>query len=165
MGPGFEPLRVYEVRRFVARQGGGLFYIQAITFTILYTHFFTPTNPSTQHYSRYPIKYQTNKSDELKTQTRHNLYHADALEAEMRFKFLQYGIYVDLGTGKGYKRGNGGDLKFLGKDYRKEHNLGKAREPRPWFSKSWYISTQVIKDDYARFDGDKFVGIMDDLGK
>ena len=34
-------------------------------------------------------------------------------------------------TGKGYKRGNGGDLKFLGKDYRKEHNLGKAREPRP----------------------------------
>ena len=40
----------------------------------------------------------------------------------MRFKFLQYGIYVDLGTGKGYKRGNGGDLKFLGKDYRKEHN-------------------------------------------
>ena len=39
----------------------------------LYTHFFTPKNPSTQHYSRYPIKYQTNKSDELKTQTRHNL--------------------------------------------------------------------------------------------
>ena len=50
-------------------------------------------------------------------------------------------------------------------DYRKEHNLGKAREPRPWFSKSWYISTQVIKDVYARFVGDKFVGIMDNLGK
>ena len=27
-------------------------------------------------------------------------------------------------TGKGYKR-DGGDLKFLGQDYRKEHNLGK----------------------------------------
>ena len=64
-------------------------------------------------------------------------------------------------TGKGYKRGNGGDLIFLGKDYRKEHNLGNAREPRPWFSKSWYISTQVIKDVYARFVGDQFVGIMD----
>ena len=73
MGPGFEPLRVYEVRRFAERQGGGLFCIRAIAFTILYTHFFTPKNPSTQHYSRYPIKYQTNKSDELKTQTRHNL--------------------------------------------------------------------------------------------
>ena len=68
-------------------------------------------------------------------------------------------------TGKGYKRGNGGDLIFLGKDYRKEHNLGKARETRPWFSKSWYISTQVIKDVYARFVGDQFVGIMDNLGK
>ena len=68
-------------------------------------------------------------------------------------------------TGKGYKRGNGGDLIFLGKDYRKEHSLGKTREPRPWFSKSWYISTQVIKDVYARFVGDQFVGIMDDLGK
>ena len=64
---------MYEVRRFAERQGGGLFCIQAIAFTILYTHFFTPKNPSTQHYSRYPIKYQTNKSDELKTQTRHNL--------------------------------------------------------------------------------------------
>ena len=56
-------------------------------------------------------------------------------------------------------------MKFLSKDYRKEHNLGKAREPRPWFSKSWYISTQVIKDVYARFVGDQFVGIMDNLGK
>ena len=89
----------------------------------------------------------------------------EEIGGQMAFQFLQYGIYVDLGTGKGYKRGNGGDLKFLGKDYRKEHKLGKAREPRPWFSKSWYFSTQVIKDVYARFVGDKFVGIMDNLGK
>ena len=89
----------------------------------------------------------------------------EELGGQMAFKFLQYGIYVDLGTGKGYKRGNGGDLEFLGKDYRKQHNLGKARKKRPWFSKSWYISTQVIKDVYARFVGDKFVGIMDNLGK
>ena len=68
-------------------------------------------------------------------------------------------------TGKGYKRGNGDALKFLGKYYRKEHNLGKTREPRPWFSKSLYISTQVIKDVYERFVGDQFVGIMDNLGK
>ena len=89
----------------------------------------------------------------------------DDAGGQMAFQFLQYGIYVDLGTGKGYKRGNGGDLEFLGKDYRKQHKLGKARKKRPWFSKSWYISTQVIKDVYARFVGDKFVGIMDNLGK
>ena len=82
---------------------------------------------------------------------------------QMAFKFLQYGIYVDLGTGKGYKRGNGGELEFLGKDYRKQHKLGKARKKRPWFSTSWYVSTQVIRDVYARLVGDHFVGIIDNL--
>ena len=92
-----------------------------------------------------------------------NGFAMDEMGGQMAFQFLQYGIFVDLGTGKGYKRGNGGDLEFLGKDYRKQHNLGKAREPRPWFSKSWYISTQVIRDVYAHLVGEKFVGIMDNL--
>ena len=92
-----------------------------------------------------------------------NGFSMDEMGGQMAFQFLQYGIYVDLGTGKGYKRGNGGDLEFLGKDYRKQHNLGKARKKRPWFSKSWYISTQVIRDVYAHLVGEKFVGIMDNL--
>ena len=87
----------------------------------------------------------------------------DEAGGQMAFKFLQYGIYVDAGTGKGYKRGNGGDLEFLGKDYRKQHKLGKARKKRPWFSTSWYVSTKVIRDVYARLVGDQFVGIMDNL--
>ena len=37
----------------------------------------------------------------------------DEMGGQMAFQFLQYGIFVDLGTGKGYKRGNGGDLKLL----------------------------------------------------
>ena len=92
-----------------------------------------------------------------------NGFAIDEMGGQMAFKFLQYGIYVDLGTGKGYKRGNGGDLEFLGKDYRKQHNLGKARKKRPWFSTSWYVSTKVIRDVYARLVGEKFVGIMDNL--
>ena len=87
----------------------------------------------------------------------------DEMGGQMAFQFLQYGIFVDLGTGKGYKRGNGGELEFLGKDYRKQHNLGKARKKRPWFSTSWYVSTKVIRDVYARFVGDQFVGIMYNL--
>lgn len=87
----------------------------------------------------------------------------DEMGGQMAFQFLQYGIFVDLGTGKGYKRGNGGELEFLGKDYRKQHNLGKARKKRPWFSTSWYVSTKVIRDVYARLVGEKFVGIMDNL--
>ena len=87
----------------------------------------------------------------------------DEMGGQMAFQFLQYGIFVDLGTGKGYKRGNGGELEFLGKDYRKQHNLGKARKKRPWFSTSWYVSTKVIRDVYARLVGEKFVGIMDNI--
>lgn len=48
--------------------------------------------------------------------------------ANMVFQFLEYGIYVDLGVGNGYRHGNGGDLEFLGRAYRYEHHLGKARE-------------------------------------
>lgn len=92
-----------------------------------------------------------------------NGFAMDELGGQIAFQFLQYGIFVDLGTGKGYKRGNGGDLEFLGKDYRKQHNLGKARKKRPWFSTSWYVSTKVIRDVYARLVGEKFVGIMDNL--
>lgn len=92
-----------------------------------------------------------------------NGFAMDEMGGQMAFKFLQYGIFVDLGTGKGYKRGNGGDLEFLGKDYRKQHKLGAARKKRPWFSTSWYVSTKVIRDVYARLVGEKFVGIMDNL--
>lgn len=94
-----------------------------------------------------------------------NGFAMDELGGQMAFQFLQYGIFVDLGTGKGYKRGNGGDLEFLGKDYRKQHNLGKARKKRPWFSTSWYVSTKVIRDVYARLVGEKFAGIIDNIEK
>ncbi|WP_373735735.1 hypothetical protein, partial [Bacteroides heparinolyticus] len=42
------------------------------------------------------------------------------------FSFPLYGIYVERGVGRGYTRGNGGDLvKFRGK--------GRGRGRRTWF--------------------------------
>lgn len=79
------------------------------------------------------------------------------------FRFLAYGIYVDAGTGNGYRRGNGGDLEFLGKAYRYEHGLGEPRKPRPWFSRSWAISCRVIADQMQKFAGDRFVALFDNL--
>ena len=84
-------------------------------------------------------------------------------EADMAFKFLEYGIYVDLGVGNGYRHGNGGDLAFLGKAYRAEHHFGKARERKPWFNKSWYISVEVLKNRLAEILGDDFAGAFDSL--
>ncbi len=83
--------------------------------------------------------------------------------ADMAFQFLEYGIYVDLGVGNGYRHGNGGDLEFLGRAYRHEHHLGKARERKPWFNKSWYISVEILKNHLASILGDQFSGAFDTL--
>ena len=81
----------------------------------------------------------------------------------MAFRYLQYGIYVDLGVGNGYRRGNGGDLEILNPTYRYEHHLGKQRERRPWFTRSWYISTQVLKEHLATIIGEGFAGLFVNL--
>lgn len=81
----------------------------------------------------------------------------------MAFRFLQYGLYVDAGTGRGYRRGNGGDLEFLGKAYRVRHRLGRARRKRPWFSPSWAISCRVLADAAARLAADEFTGLFAEL--
>ena len=81
----------------------------------------------------------------------------------MAFRYLQYGIYVDLGVGNGYRRDNGGDLPFLDPAYRFEHKLGKPRQRRPWFNKSWYISVMVLKDKLAEVIGEQFAGLFDNL--
>lgn len=81
-------------------------------------------------------------------------------ESQITFSFLQYGIYVDAGTGRGYKRGNGGDLYFLAKDYRKKHKLGEPRKRRPWFSKSWNISLRVMANYMTKKLGEEYTGLF-----
>ena len=81
----------------------------------------------------------------------------------LAFRYLEYGIYVDLGVGNGYRHDNGGDLQFLGKAYRALHHMGRPRERRPWFNRSWYISVEVLKRHMAAILGDQFAGAFDNL--
>lgn len=90
-------------------------------------------------------------------------FSVDDARADMAFQFLEYGIYVDLGVGNGYRHDNGGDLEFLGAAYRQEHHLGKPRERKPWFNKSWYISVEILKSHLATILGDQFAGAFDTL--
>ena len=99
----------------------------------------------------------------LRRSVQPNNVHIDGLSLEVSFSFLQYGIYVERGTGNGYKRGNDGKLQFLEKKYRKEHGLGKARERRPWFSKSWSISARVLMEHTAKIIGQEYVSAFDNL--
>ncbi len=50
-----------------------------------------------------------------------------------------------------------------GRAYRYEHHLGKARERKPWFNKSWYISVEILKNHLASILGDQFAGAFDTL--
>ena len=88
----------------------------------------------------------------------------DGMTLDLSFHFLEYGIYVDRGVGNGYKHDNGGDLGFLGAAYRHEHHYhNKIRKKRPWFSTSWRISTEVIKDKMADLMGESFANAFDNL--
>lgn len=91
--------------------------------------------------------------------------HMEEDRAQMMFKYLQYGIYVDLGVGNGYYHGNGGDLPFLDTTYRYEHKLGEPRKRKPWFSNSWYLSVQVLKEKMAHLIGEDFAGMFDNLNE
>lgn len=79
------------------------------------------------------------------------------------FHFLQYGIYVDAGTGNGYRHGNGGNLAILDREYRRAHGMKKQRTRRPWFSRSWHISREVLKDKLAQLIGEDFVGAVSSI--
>lgn len=52
--------------------------------------------------------------------------------------FVEYGIYVDAGVGKGFRRGNGGDLGFT-----------PLRQPRPWLMKKYYASFFNLREAMA----------------
>ncbi len=90
----------------------------------------------------------------------------------IQHKFLEYGIYQDCGTGNGYKKGNGGDLEFLDPRFRdKEYahkqksgkvTLGEPRRPREWFSRAYFASVMVLKEQMAYMYGEEFCGLLVD---
>lgn len=90
-------------------------------------------------------------------------FRQDRDNLELSYHFLRYGLYVDAGTGNGYKHGNGGKLEILEKEYRRMHHLGEPRKRRPWFSVSWRISVEVLKNQRARAYGVEFARAFDNL--
>lgn len=83
-------------------------------------------------------------------------------------QFLLYGIYVARGVGNGYRRGNSGKddengLKFLGKQYRKEHKMGKPRQKRDWFAKKYYSSVAVLSRVERDLYGEAYMGTLSNV--
>lgn len=104
--------------------------------------------------------------------------------------FLQYGIYVAAGVGPAHvwkkwteaqggekiMRPNDGDLDFLNKQYRAEHDLDTPKKVGPawggrvaggvpigrrdWFSAKYYASIMKLNEHEADFYGETYNGLM-----
>lgn len=80
--------------------------------------------------------------------------HADGrfYDVSLSQKFLEYGIWQDLGTGREVPIGNRGDI---GRD--------KVRERRRWFSTKYYASVMKLRDFMAESLGKEFTGLFANL--
>lgn len=98
----------------------------------------------------------------LHQQMQDNVISSSDSISTIQHKFLEYGIYQDLGVGNGYSKDNGGNLKILDPVYRAEHNMGEPRKPRVWFSRAYFASIMVLKEQMAYMYGEEFCGLLVD---
>lgn len=98
----------------------------------------------------------------LHQQMQENVISSTDTVSTIQHKFLEYGIYQDLGVGNGYSKDNGGNLEILDPGYRAEHNLGEPRKPRVWFSRAYFASIMVLKEQMAYMYGEEFCGLLVD---
>lgn len=132
-------------------------------------------------------KFKAIDTGNLYMSVRGEIIHED-VNAQIMFSFALYGIFVNNGTGNFYKKGNGGDLPFLGKDYRREHGLnipkrvgpawggkvagGHPRKEKPWVFRRYYASCRKLGNVIAEMRGEEYMSILcstfrtmfDDLG-
>lgn len=80
----------------------------------------------------------------------------------IQHRFMQYGIYQDCGVGRGYEKGNGGNLLILDEKHRAKYNMGEPRKPREWFSRAYFASVMVLKEQEAYMYGEEFCGLIAD---
>lgn len=100
-------------------------------------------------------KLRAQDTHSLETDMSGSITHSSGI-THMIHKFLEYGLYVDAGTGNGYKRDNGGNLRILDPEYREKHHLkNKPRVKKPWFSKAYYRSVMVMREKMATIYGEE----------
>lgn len=78
--------------------------------------------------------------------------------AKVTFTFLFYGYYWDEGVGKGYSRGNRGDLQSLA-DWSETHGQGHRKKHR-WFNKIYWHEVNQLARLMAEQYGEEAVNKM-----
>lgn len=75
----------------------------------------------------------------------------DSEYSDLRFEeqFLDYGVFVDAGTGREVPIGNPGDIGRV-----------KVRKPKPWFSRKYFLSVMNLREFYAENFGLRTIGMI-----
>lgn len=77
------------------------------------------------------------------------------LELEIKHEFLEYGLWNDLGVGRGVDIGN--------THKRDQDGWQNPRKRRKWESRKYYASTMRLKEFMAESLGEEFIGMVADL--
>ena len=74
----------------------------------------------------------------------------------IKFRFVEYGAYVAMGTGKGYRKQHRLDKRRrVGPAWGGHMTSGKPRKRRDWFSSKYFRSVMVLKEELARITGEQ----------
>lgn len=79
----------------------------------------------------------------------HSFTDNDVREVNMQWDFLEYGLWVNYGTGREVYRGNPGDI---GRE--------KVRKKKIWFSRKFFSSFMNMKEFMADNLGREFLGMV-----
>ena len=82
--------------------------------------------------------------------------------AKVTFTFLFYGYYWDEGVGRGYQRGNQGDLQSLS-DWSETHGKGHRKKHR-WFNKIyWHEVNQLARMMAEQYGEEAVKGMVNSI--
>ena len=92
-------------------------------------------------------RYKIGKSGALMQSIQQEIYKNGGDSYKAIFRYLQYGRFVDIGTGRGFTRGARGTASFALS--RNENGTLKAavnRHPKSWYSKTMYREIKILSE-------------------
>lgn len=105
------------------------------------------------------MKYQVRDSGALFSSLKQHVNaQANGSSDRIDFFFLYYGIFVDMGVGGEFKRGNSGDTGY-------DYGLSSPkRQAKPWYSKAFYGQVkrlgEIVAEKYGDAASQQIVGFM-----
>jgi hypothetical protein len=105
------------------------------------------------------MKHDVRNSGSLWTSLeQHVISQSDGNVDKVDFFFNYYGIYVDMGAGRGFAQGNTGDVG------NNRDGSRRKRQSKPWYSTAFYGQVkklgEILQEKYGREAAERIVGFI-----